>query len=398
MTAVDRWLLPDGVDEVLPPEAEKMEQVRRLLLDLYGRWGYELVIPPIVEFLESLLTGSGNDVDLQTFKIIDQQSGRTLGLRADITPQVARIDAHSLLRKGPTRLCYAETVVHAQANNMLASRIPVRVGAELFGHEGRDSDVEIVSLMIDGLKSLEFEEILLEIGDVSIYRSLIADTGISDEEEKRLFSAIQRKADADIDAIVAGLAISSERAAVIKLLPQLSGGKEILAVCEKEMGSIAGIKESVDRLAVLAEVLALRFPEIELYFDLSELRGYNYHTGIVFAAYLPGHGQVAKGGRYDRIGEVFGRPRPATGFDMDLKVVSRLTPLTQATVRTVYVQDQTRLSDVEQKALWQKAQQLRSQGYQVIFELQGQDAIERQDLTTRLVLSNGEWVLEDIQS
>ena len=126
MTAVDRWLLPDGVDEVLPPEAEKMEQVRRLLLDLYGRWGYELVIPPIVEFLESLLTGSGNDVDLQTFKIIDQQSGRTLGLRADITPQVARIDAHSLLRKGPTRLCYAETVVHAQANNMLASRIPVR--------------------------------------------------------------------------------------------------------------------------------------------------------------------------------------------------------------------------------------------------------------------------------
>jgi len=297
MTVVDRWLLPDGVEEVLPPGAAKLESVRRSLLDLYSSWGYGLVIPPIIEFLESLLTGSGSDVDLQTFRITDRNTGRTMGLRADITPQVARIDAHSLLHEGPTRFCYAETVVHAAADNMLASRIPIRVGAELFGHEGKDSDLEIVSLMVESLEQLKFTDIHLELGDVGIYSALMADVEISNRDELRLFNAIQRKAHADIAEIIAELDLTRPRARALKELPLMVGDRKVLKECEQLMGDVTGVPESLQRLAYIQEMLGERYPQLKVHFDLSELRGYNYHTGIVFAAYLPRHGQVAKGGR-----------------------------------------------------------------------------------------------------
>jgi ATP phosphoribosyltransferase regulatory subunit len=394
MSVVDRWLLPDGVDEVLPPQAAKMEAVRRQLLDLFQRWGYELVIPPMVEFLESLLTGSGHDVDLQTFKLIDQKSGRTLGLRADITPQVARIDAHSLLRNGPSRLCYAETVVHAQANDMLASRIPIRIGAELFGHEGSDSDIEIVSLMLESLKTIALNEVLLEIGDVNIYRLLIHKVGISEEDQQTLFNAIQRKAPADINTIIGGLGLPADLTDILKELPQLVGGKEVLARSREIMGSIPGINESIQRLESLADVLSARYPEVELHFDLSELRGYNYHTGIVFAAYLEGHGQVAKGGRYDHVGEVFGRLRPATGFDMDLKALAQIASIDEEDPELILVRSQPALSADDRDKLWRFSQQLREEGYQVVFELEDQAGENSSDCSGTLEMQNGECVIE----
>jgi ATP phosphoribosyltransferase regulatory subunit len=396
MTVVDRWLLPDGVEEVLPPGAAKLESVRRSLLDLYSSWGYGLVIPPIIEFLESLLTGSGSDVDLQTFRITDQNTGRTMGLRADITPQVARIDAHSLLHEGPTRFCYAETVVHAAADNMLASRIPIRVGAELFGHEGQDSDLEIVSLLVESLVQLSFADIHLELGDVGIYSALMADVEISDRDELRLFNAIQRKAHADIAAIIAELGLTLPRAKALKELPLLVGDRKVLMECEQLMGDVAGVPESLRRLAYIEEMLRVRYPKLNIHFDLSELRGYNYHTGIVFAAYLPGHGQVAKGGRYDQVGEVFGRPRPATGFDMDLKVLAQLAPEAQDEGGCVSVKYQKGLSESERNAVWERVQALRADGSRVVFELDGQIETQGAIFSARLHVQNGKVVIDDL--
>ncbi len=395
MTVVDHWLLPDGVDEILPPNAEKLEIVRRQLLDLYNRWGYQLVMPPLIEFLESLLTGSGHDVDLQTFRISDHSTGRTMGLRADVTPQVARIDAHSLMQQGPTRLCYAETVVHAAADHMLASRTPIRIGAELFGHEGRDSDLEIISLMIESLMSLNFTNVHLELGDVSIYSALMSDVQIRKEDELRLFNAIQRKAHADIAAIIDGLDLTRSRSSAIKELPLLVGRKQVLADCHQLIGDVPGVAESLRRLEYIEQVLQVRFPGINIHFDLSELRGYNYHTGIVFAAYIPGHGQVAKGGRYDHVGEVFGRPRPATGFDMDLKVLAELAAGTDNEIDHIYVHHQPDLTSADQQELWQYVQQLRAQGAYVTIELEGQVRDET-GFASRLTWQDGKPVLEQI--
>jgi ATP phosphoribosyltransferase regulatory subunit len=395
MTVVDHWLLPDGVDEILPPNAAKLESVRRQLLDLYNRWGYQLVIPPLIEFLDSLLTGSGHDVDLQTFRISDHITGRTMGLRADVTPQVARIDAHSLMQQGPTRLCYAETVVHAAADHMLASRTPIRVGAELFGHEGRASDLEIVSLMIESLTALDFANVHLELGDVSIYSALMTDVQIQPQDETRLFNAIQRKAHADIASIIDGLDLTRSRSDAIKKLPLLVGRKQVLAECQQLMGDVPGVSESLQRLEYIEEALQVRFPKIKVHFDLSELRGYNYHTGIVFAAYLPGHGQVAKGGRYDHVGEVFGRPRPATGFDMDLKVLVGIATGTHHEVDRIYVCHHPDLKASEQQELWDYVQELRDGGAFVTFELEGQIRDES-GYSSRLTWRGGKPVVENI--
>ncbi|MCH7743231.1 MAG: ATP phosphoribosyltransferase regulatory subunit, partial [Proteobacteria bacterium] len=187
MNRVDRWLLPDGIEDILPAQAQELELIRRRLLDLYASWGYEYVIPPMVEFLESLLTGTGHDLDLKTFKVTDLVTGRTMGIRADMTPQVARIDAHSLNRTGPVRLCYAGTVLHSQADNMLASRTPIKVGAELFGDPDRQGDLEIVSLMIESLKVLGMEAVHVELGDVSIFRQLVEAAGLEERATEELF-------------------------------------------------------------------------------------------------------------------------------------------------------------------------------------------------------------------
>jgi ATP phosphoribosyltransferase regulatory subunit len=319
MATADRWLLPDGVEELLPPQTEQVEQLRRKLLDLYHSWGYELVIPPLIEFTDSLLVGLGSDVDLQTFKVVDQLSGRTMGIRADITPQTARIDAHSLRRQGPARMCYAGSVLHTRPKSLMASRSPIQLGAELYGDGGLASDVEIIALMLATLQTSGVEKITLDLGHVAVYRALIDLAQPAPEQERRLFDALQRKSTVDIEQAICDGIDDSAVADMLRSLSQLNGDRSVLARARTLLASAPSeVGVAIDRLEQVAQRIEARMPQVDLYFDLSELRGFHYHTGLVFSALAPGCGQaLANGGRYDDIGEVFGRGRPATGFNTD---------------------------------------------------------------------------------
>lgn len=328
MTRADRWLLPEGVEEVLPPQALKLETLRRDILDLYQAWGYELVITPLIEFLDSLLVGSSHDLDIHTFKITDQLSGRMMGVRADITPQVARIDARNLHREGPARLCYADSVLHTRPNGLLDSRVPIRIGAEMFGHAGTACDVELIVLMAQTLELAGINNIHIVLGNVGLFRNLMAAAGLDGEAEADLFDCFQRKAYGDLDALLAQkLPDNTQFAAMLRALSRLSGDVGVLDQADLAFANApANVRAALAEIRAVAARIARRLPQVTLGFDLSELRGYQYHTGMVFAAYTPGYGRaVAKGGRFDDIGEVFGRARPASGFDADLKILARLS-------------------------------------------------------------------------
>lgn len=323
----NRWLLPEGVDEVLPPRAALLEQRRRELLDLFAAWGYELVIPPFIEFLDSLLTGAGRDLDLATFKLTDQLSGRLMGVRADMTPQAARIEAHQLKRDEPVRLCYLGTVLKTRPEGMGRSRDPLQVGAELFGHAGIESDVEIISLMLESVRTIGIDALHLDLGHVGIFRALAAQAGLDADTESRLFDALQRKARGEIMALLESLPIHAELREMLASLPALNGGVECLAEARQRLArASADVLAALGELEAIAQALREREPALPLHFDLAELRGYQYQTGVVFAAFAPGFGQeLARGGRYDEIGKVFGRSRPATGFSADLKTLAALS-------------------------------------------------------------------------
>jgi ATP phosphoribosyltransferase regulatory subunit len=365
--------------------------VRRQLLDLFQAWGYQLVIPPMIEFLESLLTGTGTDLDLKTLKVTDQVSGRLMGIRADITPQVARIDAHSLNQSGNVRLCYAGTVVKAKADNMLASRTPISVGAELFGDTGSAGDLEIVSLMAESVKVISGANPHIELGDVGIFRQLLHMANLNEVDEEALFDLVQTKALPDLSEKVRGLGLSDDIATLVTSLPSLCGDAEVLDKGRQLFASFPGILQRLDNLETVATGLAGRFETLDIYYDLSELRGYNYHTGIVFAAYLRTAGRrVAKGGRYDDVGEVFGRARGATGFDLDLKTLTNLvggTPEEKLRVSAPVLE----LSEASgsRDARWKEICVLRASGYIVIED-------ELEGCTLQLVERNGQWRLEDI--
>lgn len=366
MSHENRWLLPQGVDELLPPQAWQLEQLRRNLLDLYDSWGYELVMPPFVEFLDSLLIGTGSDLDLQTFKLIDQLSGRTLGVRADMTPQVARIDAHRLQHKGPTRLCYMGTVLHTRSDEFGSSRAPVQIGAELYGHSGSASDLEIIHLMLTTLQTSQIKEIYLDLGHVAIFRSLVQMLELDQRQEADLFDILQRKALPDLQ--VAGLHIYDE---VVALL-SLHGGAEILPQARTQLSCLPKpAQQALDELEHITTALHAQFPKLPLHIDLAELRGYHYHTGLVFTAYIPGLGQeLARGGRYDKIGAAFGRARPATGFSADLKALLLHGQNAQpCRTEAIYVPDSTELSPSQQQSLQALITQLRNQGQRVICAL-----------------------------
>jgi ATP phosphoribosyltransferase regulatory subunit len=327
MTSVDRWQLPDGIEEVLPAQAATAERLRRRLLDLYRSWGYQLVIPPLMEFTESLLIGLGQDLDLLTFKLTDQLSGRTLGIRADITPQVARIDAHSLAQSGITRLCYAGSTLHTRPKSLLASRSPIQLGAELYGDNSLAADVEIVRLMLATLETAGVSSaITLDLGHVGVYRAVLASAGLTAEQEQTVFDALQRKSVPDLHLALNG--VDSEAAELIIGLVGLHGDDSVLANARELFADRApDALAAVDALQEVATDILRQRPEMDIYFDLAELRGYHYHTGVVFAAYVPGHGQaLANGGRYDNVGAVFGRARAATGFATDLKALLDLVP------------------------------------------------------------------------
>ena len=388
MTSVDRWQLPDGIEEVLPAQAATAERLRRRLLDLYRSWGYQLVIPPLMEFTESLLIGLGQDLDLLTFKLTDQLSGRTLGVRADITPQVARIDAHSLAQEGITRLCYAGSTLHTRPKSLLASRSPIQLGAELYGDNSLAADVEIVRLMLATLEAAGMgSDITLDLGHVGIYQAVLACAGLSAEQEQTVFDALQRKSVPDLHLALAGA--RPEAAELIIALVDLHGDDAVLANARELFADSApGAVAAVDALREVATDIRRQRPDLDIYFDLAELRGYHYHTGIVFAAYVPGHGQaLANGGRYDNVGEVFGRARAATGFATDLKALLALVPAEAATRGAIS------MPDSDDPALAAAVARLREAG-EIVINCLGTDPDPRCD--RQLSEQDGQWRVQAI--
>ena len=325
MPATERWLLPAGVEEILPPRAWQLDALRRRLLDLYWSWGYDLMFPPFIEYLESLLTGTANDLELQTFKVMDQMSGRLMGIRADMTPQAARIDAHVLQRESPVRLCYLGSVLRARPEGVSTSRSPLQVGAEIFGHEGAASDTEVVALMLETLKAAGLQGVTLDLGHVGVYRQIVAQAELAQETERELFEILRRKAVPEFHEALAQSDLEPSVRERLSALIELHGGAEVLEQTRTRLADkIPGVGAALERIETVADFVARRYPEVQLHFDLGELHSYHYENGLVFAAFRDGEGQaLARGGRYDGIGEAFGRARPATGFSADLK---RLMP------------------------------------------------------------------------
>ncbi len=365
MNKTDRWLLPEGIEEVLPKEAKRLEQLRRKLLDNFESWGYDLVIPPFIEYLESLLTGTGNDLDIQTFKLTDQLTGRLMGIRADMTPQVARIDAHQLNQDTPTRLCYIGTVLHTRNDGFAGSRSPLQVGAELYGHAGIESDVEVITLMLETLAMSGVTTPFVDLGHVGIYRELVKQAGLNKEQEAILFDSLQRKANTEIALYLKDWNLDKNIATAIAALTKLNGDETVLANAQtilKNMGK--GVESALAELTHISDLLKERVPELKVNYDLAELRGYHYHTGMVFAAYVTGRGQaVAQGGRYNDIGEVFGRARPATGFSTDLKTLLSLSTYKNNQLAAIYAPADN------DPALQQTITKLRQKGERVICAL-----------------------------
>lgn len=363
----DRWLLPEGIVELLPREARHLEFLRRKLLDLFHSWGYDLVMPPLIEYLESLLVGTGNDLDLQTFKLIDQLTGRLMGVRADMTPQVARIDAHLLKRDVPNRLCYIGPVLHTRPSGFGRSRSPMQVGAELYGHAGIESDVEILRLMVEMLKASKIKDLHIDLGHVGIYRGLVQDAQLNSEQEVTLFEAMQRKALPEIEACLNDWGVAPAVKAHLLALVDLNGDHAVLDDAKAVLKSASpAVQAALDNLCQIAARAKHFIGDLPLYFDLGELRGYRYQTGVVFAAFVPGQGQeIARGGRYDSIGEAFGRARPATGFSADLKVLVGLNPC-QKGPRGIFAPAD------DDPALESRIVELRAAGERVIRALPGQ--------------------------
>ncbi|MEO8386503.1 MAG: ATP phosphoribosyltransferase regulatory subunit [Betaproteobacteria bacterium] len=311
------WTLPENIEDLLPADARKLERLRRIALDLFASHGFELVMPPLLEYVESLLSGTGHDMDLATFKLVDQLSGRTLGIRADTTPQVARIDAHLLNRQGVTRLCYAGSVLHTLPAGLGKSRQPFQAGAEMYGHAGLEADIEIQQLMVDVLRALGVVDLQLDIGHPAIFRSLIAAANVSAEIAELAFMATEAK---DLSALQF---IAPEFGAVypaIAALPTLYGDASILKRAAEVLPDNATISSALAQLHAIENHFAEQ--NIKVSVDLGELGGFNYESGITFAAFARGASDaVARGGRYDEVGKAFGRARPATGFSLDLKAI-----------------------------------------------------------------------------
>ncbi len=307
------WVLPEYIEDILPLEANRIERLRRDLLDLFRERGYELVMPPLLEYVESLLTGTGHDLDLQTFKLVDQLSGRMMGLRADITPQVARIDAHLLNRKGVTRLCYCGSVLHTRPASPGSTRELIQIGAEVYGQAGVAADLEILALACRALAVAGVRDVRVDIGHVAVFRSIVRAAKIGAELEAGLFEAIQKKDVRMVKSLARGLDAKTRSA--LALLPELYGGQEVLTAAQKSLPAIPELTAALVTLRALAKACP-----VPASFDLAELRGYHYHSGVVFDAYCKGvSGAVARGGRYDEVGKAFGRLRPATGFSIDLR-------------------------------------------------------------------------------
>ncbi len=394
MSTKDRWLLPEGVDELLPAEARRVEEMRRRLLDLFATWGYELVMPPLIEYLDSLLTGAGRDLDLQTFKLTDQLTGRLMGIRPDMTPQAARIDAHYLKRNAPVRLCYTGSVLRTRPEEFGGSREPLQLGAELYGHAGSDADAEMLSLMIEALRVAELREPHIDLGHVGVFRGLATQAGMSAEQEAELFDALQRKARNEVDGLLAVSDVSAALKRQLAGLLDLNGGQEVLAAArERLQDAPAAVTRALDDLEAVATRGARRAGAPALCFDLAELSGYHYYTGVVFSAFVPGHGRaVARGGRYDGIGRAFGRDRAATGFGADLRQWLRLSSAAAAPLTGILAPDGPDFLLADEVA------RLRAAGERVVMRLAGdKSAAAEFGCDRQLINQNGRWVVQPIK-
>jgi ATP phosphoribosyltransferase regulatory subunit len=378
-----RWLLPEHIEDVLPAEARAIERLRRATLDLFEVHGYELVAPPLLEYVESLLSGTGRDLELVTFKLVDQLSGRMMGVRADHTPQVARIDAHLLNRQGVTRLCYCGSVLHTVPAGMTKMREPIQIGAELYGHGGIEADVEVVRLMIAALKTAGIAKLHVDMGHPLVYRALASAIELETERAEPLFDAVQQK-DAPAARELGGDAFAA--------LTALNGGVEVLARARRELPRLPDITQALDMLEKLAARCAC--PGVEISVDLAELGGFNYESGLVFTAFTPGSPDaIARGGRYDEVGASFGRARPATGFTMDLRQVAGLIPPSPRPSPRGEGESGAILAPcVEDPDLDKAIEQLRKKGEVVIVDLPGHESARRELGTTRkLEKKDGKW-------
>ncbi len=397
MQKQDSWLLPEGIEEVLPPDAEKLERLRRRLIDVFSVWGYQLVFPPMMDFLDSLLTGSAHDLDLNTFKLTDQVSGRTLGIRADMTPQVARIAAHHISQQTPARLCYVGSVLHTLGDELDKDRSPVQIGAELYGYAGLEGDFEIIQLMLEMLARSGIEQVHLDLGHVGIYRALAKQLGLTAQQESELFDVLQRKALPEMDDLLAEFFIDEHHKQTFKALAALHGGTDVFARAEKVLaGYDQQVQQALADLKIIAEKLHKIYPALPVNFDLAELRGYYYHTGIVFAAFVPGLGkEIARGGRYDNHSQTRQAvPENATGFSANLKLLAR-----QSSVEANEDTAEVVLAPVDDdEALRIKIRQLRAAGTRVIQQLPGQQHVDahQQGCTALLVRQDQNWIVKSL--
>lgn len=387
MNPINRWLLPEGVEEILPPRAMRLERLCREIIDLLAGWGYEFVIPPPIEYLESLLTGAGEDLDLQTFKLIDQLSGRLMGVRADITPQVARIDAHRLQRDIPVRLCYLGSVLHARPGKPGDTRAPMQAGAELYGHAGVASDIEIVRLMLATLARAGLEKPCIDLGHIGIFRALSAASALNARQQREVFDILQRKAGDELRALYKEWGVSDAAGLALAALIDFNGDQTILKeAAQRFAGVSAAAGQAIAELETLAAAIGDN-ADILVNIDLAELRGYHYHTGMVYTAFAPGQGEgIAFGGRYDDIGRAFGRARPATGFSVDVKSLIRFSDKSVAGNTPIFA------PAGHEEALSKQINALRAEGEVVIQQLDGQKADARQmGCGRRLVFEDGIW-------
>lgn len=395
----NRWLLPDGIDEIVEDDARVLEALRREILDLFDSWGYELVIPPIVEFTDSLLTGLGEKLELQTFKFRDQSSGKSLGVRADISTQAARIDAHSMKRQGANRLCYAGTVLRSSVPGAFQSRAPKQIGAELFGVEEIDADIEVISLMLNTLKTVSERGITLELSHqgVTSWLQQIANNASLDFE--MLFSLVSEKRLPELDAFLAATDVDSQTKNKLSQLPRLMGGVEVLDVGRKLFAQDPLMVEAIDEMQHLANHLGSRYPEVDLFFNFSEIQISDYHSGVLFSAYCEVDQvaiKAANGGRYNEVGAAFGRLRPATGFSACLKVLSRLFDADVAEAKSQSVYALIPKSGADQP-FWQQVEQLREQGYRVQLGYPSeQEYVSESQCDQQLVEQDGKWQLQDL--
>lgn len=380
---MQNWLLPEYIQDMLPDEAWRVERMRAQLLDLLRKSGYQLVAPPLLEYAESLLIDGSDDMDLRTFKLVDQLSGRTLALRADITPQAARIDAHLLNRQGVARLCYVGSVLHTQPAGLTRTRELLQIGAELYGHGGLESDLEIQQLMLQSLGLLGIRDVHLDLGHVGVFRTLANHAGLGKELENELFAALQNKDSAALRSLAQPLDAALRDA--LLALPTLYGNcAEVLARARKLLPDSAEIGAALDALQTVSSKLQPLVSSVGI--DLADLRGYHYHSGMVFAAYHAGsHDAIALGGRYDDLGKSFGRARAATGFSMDLRQLYNLLPPQTADFGIC-------APLIDDDALRDKIAQLRAAGETVVVDLLGDAALRRELQCDReLVLRDGSW-------